>query len=163
MYYHYADEKIKYFFFFHSQNIVNGWFSAWKDILLKLCAEPTTHWLSKMKTNEKRNLHETTLWGGGGGKGETQEIGMLILIAYCIFFAFLFQSCLVESRVLQSSDFLQLFQWVLATMVYIPSCFLCIVMVSMNETSKDVSIEMLSHTGCNFQGYHCISVRVWQF
>lgn len=38
MYYHYDDEKIKYFFFFHSQNIVNGWFSAWKDILLKLCA-----------------------------------------------------------------------------------------------------------------------------
>lgn len=63
MYYHYADEKIKYFFFFHSQNIVNGWFSAWKDILLRLCAEPTTHWLSKMKTNEKKEtcmriLHE---------------------------------------------------------------------------------------------------------
>lgn len=62
MYYHYADEKIKYFFFFHSQNIVNGWFSAWKDILLKLCAKPTTRWLSKMKTNEKRNLYENTSW-----------------------------------------------------------------------------------------------------
>lgn len=24
MYYHYADEKIKYFFFFYSQNIFNG-------------------------------------------------------------------------------------------------------------------------------------------
>lgn len=111
----------------------------------------------------KKETYMRLLYGGGGGEGETQEIGMLILIAYCIFFAFLFQSCLVESRVLQSSDFLQLFQWVLATMVYTPSCFLCIVMVSMNETSKDVSIEMLSHTGCNFQGYHCISVRVWQF
>lgn len=84
MYYHYVDEKIKYFFFFHSQNIVKGWFSAWKDILLKLCAEPTTHWLNKMKTNEKRNLYETTSWR----KKIESEIGMFILTVYYISFVF---------------------------------------------------------------------------
>lgn len=104
MYYHYADEKIKYFFFFRSQNIVNGWFSAWKDILLKLCAEPTTRWLSKMKTNEKRNIFfETNLQKK---KKENREMGMFILIVYYISFASPFQSCLVGSCVLQSSDFL---------------------------------------------------------
>lgn len=36
-------------------------------------------------------------------------------------------------------------------MVYIPSYSLGIVMVPMNKTSKDVSIEMLSHTGCNLR------------
>lgn len=159
IYYHYVDEKIKYFFFFHSQNIVNGWFSAWKDILLKLCAEPTTRWLSKMKTNEKKNLYETTSWG----KKIESEIGMFVLTVYYMSFVFPFKGCLVGSYAFQSSDFLQWFQWVLATTVHIPSCSLGIVTVSMNKTSKDVFPEKLSHTGCNLQGCHRLSVRVWQF
>lgn len=112
MYYHYADEKIKYFFFFYSQNIFNGWFSAWKDILLKLCAEPTTRWLSKMKTNEKRKLHESTLWEKREREreGKNWEMGMFILIVYYTSFVFLFQSCLVGLCVLQSSDFFKLFK-----------------------------------------------------
>lgn len=36
-------------------------------------------------------------------------------------------------------------------MVYIPSYSLGIVMVPMNKNSKGVSIEMLSHTGCNLR------------
>lgn len=101
MYYHYADEKIKYFFFFHSQNIVNGWFSAWKDILLRLCAEPTTHWLSKMKTNEKKK----PVWEYFMKKRENWEMGTFILAMYYTSFVFPIQSHLVGSCVLQRSNF----------------------------------------------------------
>lgn len=119
---------------------------------------PLVDWV-RWKQMKKKNLYETTSWG----KKIESEIGMFILTVYYMSFVFPFKGCLVGSYAFQSSDFLQWFQWVLATTVHIPSCSLGIVTVSMNKTSKDVFPEKLSHTGCNLQGWHRLSVRVWQF
>lgn len=102
MYYHYADEKIKYFFFFYSQNIFNGWFSAWKDILLKLCAEPTTRWLSKMKTNEKRKLHESTLWEKKE-RERGEELRNGDVHSYCILYLFCLSFSILSCWIMCSS------------------------------------------------------------
>jgi len=48
-------------------------------------------------------------------------------------------------------------------MVYVPGCSLGIVVVPRNENSKDIFTKMLSHMGCNIQGYNGISVIVWHF
>lgn len=56
-----------------------------------------------MKTNEKKNLYETTSWG----EKIESEIGMFVLTVYYMSFVFPFKGCLVGSYAFQSSDFLQ--------------------------------------------------------